>query len=232
MFDNITIKEYPRNGSANAEVMESGQERLLCVLALDTSTTMDPYLDQLRAGVGIFFDTLRQDPYAMARVEVCIITFDDEARIVVPCTDVGSVKVPTISCGGTTAMHQAVDLAMEQIQIRKEQYKKTGTDYSRPWLFLMTDGMANDPDSGAFQRLMQAQRDKHLTAFPIAIGDNADKEILHQLREDHLIFTVEPENLRKCFQYLSNSVTVGAKSQKGQKAYLENPVEYQIGVEM
>lgn len=230
MSANVMIREYPRNGSFNSDVIDSGQQRLVCVLLLDTSASMDE--GQLKEGIRQFFQALKEDPYATARVEVCIITFDDEARITLPCKSVPELFMPDISCGGMTAMHQAVDLALEQIEVRKAQYKKVGVDYFRPWLFLLTDGYANDADNGAFQRLVEAQAGAHVTAFPVAIGNATDDETLHQLREDHMIFRLDEKNVVKLFNYLSNSVTAASRSKPGDRMAMPNPTEYQIAVEM
>ncbi|WP_295471304.1 VWA domain-containing protein [uncultured Subdoligranulum sp.] len=230
MATNVMIKEYPRNGSLNSGVIDSGQQRLMCVLLLDTSGSMEE--GQLKEGISQFFRALREDPYATARVEVCIITFDDEARIAMPCKSVPELFMPDINCGGMTAMHQAVDLALEQIEVRKAQYKKVGTDYFRPWLFLLTDGYANDKDNGAFRRLTEAQAGHHVTAFPVAIGNMTDDETLHKLREDHMIFRLDKDNVVNLFAYLSNSVPAASQSKPGERVTLPNPAEYQITVEM
>ena len=60
MATNVMIKEYPRNGSLNSGVIDSGQQRLMCVLLLDTSGSMEE--GQLKEGISQFFRALREDP--------------------------------------------------------------------------------------------------------------------------------------------------------------------------
>ena len=130
-----------------------------------------------------------------------------------------------------TAMHAAVELGLSELEARKDQYKANETAYYRPWMFMLTDGGANDADNGSFDRLLQSQRDKHCTFFPVGIGEHVDKNLLKSLKADGVILTASKENFKGAFVWLSNSLSRTSSSNPGQKVPLANPGDFQLEIE-
>ena len=63
------------------------EQKCLCVLVLDTSGSMswpssNPPIDQLNAGLQRFQEELLKDKVTRDRLEVAIVTFDDEVNTV------------------------------------------------------------------------------------------------------------------------------------------------------
>lgn len=219
----LNFKEYPRGGASNGPIENGGEIHLPCVVLVDTSTSMSEAMGELHDGLVALGEALKDDPQALGRVEFCIISFDDQARIVVPFAPAYDYEAPRLDCGGMTAMHAAVDLALEEIEARKDQYKANHTAFLRPWIFMMTDGGANDPDNGAFDRLLQSQRDKHCIFFPVGIGSEVDMGLLKSLKPDGVVLTAKKENFKGAFEWLSNSLSSTSDSNPGQKIKLPNP---------
>ena len=130
-----------------------------------------------------------------------------------------------------TAMHAAVEVGLSELEARKAQYKANQTAYYRPWMFMLTDGGANDADNGSFGRLLQSQRDRHCTFFPVGIGDQVDKDLLKSLKTDGIILTASKENFKGAFVWLSNSLSRTSSSNPGQKVTLPNPGDFQLEIE-
>lgn len=225
----INFKEYPRGGVANSNVVNGGEIHLPCVVLVDTSASMNIVKDQLHEGLMEMAEAL--DDQARGRVEFCVIGFDDDARILVPFGPVYDFEAPRLDCDGMTAMHAAVELGLNELEVRKGQYKINGTAYYRPWMFMLTDGGANDEDNGSFGRLLQSQREKHCTFFPVGIGDKVDKELLKSLRIDGVVLTAGKENFKGAFVWLSNSLSRTSNSNPGQAVKLSNPSDFQIEIE-
>lgn len=78
---------------------------------------------------------------------------------------------------------------MEEIDARKEQYRAQKTSFYRPWVFMLTDGGANDDNNGAFEALKQWQLGKYGLFFPVAIGNKADKTLLKGMQKDGVVLT-------------------------------------------
>jgi len=226
----LNFKEYPRNGSGNSAIENGGEMHLPCVVLVDTSSSMSRDRAQLHQGLIELGEAL--DEQARGRVEFCIIGFDDDARVLVPFGPAYDYEAPDIECKGMTAMHSAVECALNELEIRKNQYKENKTSYYRPWIYMLTDGGANDADNGAFDRLVQSQKDKRCIFFPVAIGEDADKELLKSLNEDGVVLKASRENFKNSFVYLSNSISLASVSESGTKVTLPNPNDYQLEVEI
>lgn len=225
----LKFKEHPRGGVANSPIENGGEIHLPCVVLVDTSASMNRVKDQLNEGLASLTGALNDQ--ARGRVEFCVIGFDDNARILVPFGPAYDFEIPRIDCDGMTAMHAAVDLGLSELEARKDQYKAKGTAYYRPWMFMLTDGCANDADNGSFDRLLQSQRDKHCTFFPVGIGDQVDKDLLKSLKTDGVILTASKENFKGAFVWLSNSLSRISNSNPDQKVQLPNTDDFQIAVD-
>lgn len=226
----FNMKEYPRGGAMNGVVVNRTEMHLPCVVLLDTSSSMRSVKDQLERGLDTLVNSL--DDQAKGCVEFCIIAFDDKPRILSKFGPLYDYETLRIDCDGMTAMHAAVELGLSEIEARKGQYKQEHVPYYRPWIYLLTDGGANDPDNGEFEKLLKAQKDKHCTFFPVAIGDEADINLLKTLREDGLVFKASKENFVGAFEWLSNSMSSISNSKGEKTVTLPNPVEHQLDVEV
>ena len=227
----IKFKENPRTGAENKRVENGGEMHLPFALLVDTSGSMEVSVDKLNEGLRMFGELLKEDSQAVGRVEISIITYDDDARVLVPFGPAYDYEAPRVTCGGMTAMHEAVDLALREIEARKEQYKETQTPYYRPWIINMSDGAPNDTDNGAFARLKKAQEDKHCTYFSVAIGESANIPLLKSLSIQNKVLKVDREDLKSVFVWLSNSLSKTSNSNPGDKVPLPDPRDYQIEIE-
>ncbi len=224
----LNFKKNPKGGVANSPIENGGELHLPCVVLVDLSASMASVKKQLEEGFALLGESL--DAQARGRVEFCVIGFDDDANILVPFGPAYDFEVPRFECNGTTAMHAAVELGLNELESRKNQYKANKTSYYRPWMFMLTDGYPNDSDNGSFDRLLQAQRDAHCTFFPVAIGETADMELLKSLTLDGVVLTASKENFKGAFVWLSNSLSRTSSSTRGQKVTLPNPSDCQLEI--
>lgn len=226
----FNMKEYPRGGAMNEDVVNRTEMHVPCVVLLDTSSSMAGVKNQLEKGLDTLVNSL--DAQARGCVEFCIISFDDEARIISPFAPVYDFETPAIDCDGMTAMHAAVKLGLSEIEARKGQYKQEHVPYYRPWIFMLTDGGANDSDNGEFNELLKSQKDCHCTFFPVAIGESADMNLLKTLRVDGLVLKASKENFEGAFVWLGNSMSRVSNSKGEKTVNLPNPGDYQLEVEV
>lgn len=121
---------------------------------------------------------------AVYSAEICIVTFDNQARCLVDFANVERQgDIPELEAQGDTAMGEGVNLALDLLERRKQEYKDKGVDYYQPWLVLMTDGVPNGSNSEymrAVQRTVDMVNSRKLTIFPIAIGDETDLSALNK----------------------------------------------------
>jgi uncharacterized protein YegL len=192
------------------------EPRCPCVLLLDISKSMrgDP-IQALTKGLQAFHDDLVRDPLATRRVEVAMITFGREVKIVHDFISVDEFTPPELVAGGLTPMGTAILTALDLLEARKAVYKQHGVPYYRPWVFMITDGKPKGEPESAFELAIRRVRDdeehKRCAFFAVAVkGAYVDK-----LKEISIRPPVELEGLNfvDLFVWLSRSTQQIAHSQ-------------------
>ena len=166
------------------DLVNNPTARVPVCLCLDVSGSMDGEpIRELNDGVRMFYDAIREDETALYAAEVCIITFGRNGAKCI--TDFASIELqpdaPVLNAGGMTPMGEAVNLGLDLLEKRKNEYKSKGVDYYQPWLVLMTDGVPNgNPGelSRAISRTVEMTNNRKLSIFPIGIGEDADMDVL------------------------------------------------------
>ena len=191
--------------------------RLPVYLLLDTSGSMsgEP-IEAVKNGVQVLISTLMQDPYALETAYISIITFDNQAKQLVPLTELPSFQMPTLTVTGTTAMGEALSLVAQMID---SEVQKTTSDIKGDWkplIFLMTDGSPTDNLQKGIARLRQS---KTGLIIACAAGHAADTEKLKQITEIVVqLDTADSNTIKAFFKWVSASISVGSqKIESGQK---------------
>lgn len=226
--------EFPKGGISNAPIENMGEVHVPCVVLVDTSVSMSEAQRELNDGLKALGEALKEDTLAVGRVEFCIIGFGSErkAKILVPFGPAYDYEAPYVVCDGpNTPMYEAVQLGLDELEVRKQQYKDNGTSYMRPWMFLLTDGYPNDRDNGAFGRLREMQDGKHCTFFAVGIGDKVDRNLLKSLHKDGIILTASKESFKDSFVWLSSSLSRTSTSTPNSKVDLPDTRSYQLTVD-
>jgi uncharacterized protein YegL len=173
-------------------------------------------LEELTKGVVAFYKSISEDEIAEASAEVCIVTFDDTAKCIEDFANIyRQNQTPSFRTGNRTAMGEGVNLALDLLERRKQEYANAGVDYYQPWLVLMTDGMPNgDPKEleRAITRVSEAVNNRKLTVFPIAIGAGADTATLSRFAPKQQVLKLTGLDFQKFFAWLSASVVRTAQS--------------------
>lgn len=165
------------------DLIENPVPRCACMLVLDTSGSMDgDPITALNNGVRQFVASVQHDDIARYSVEIGVITFGGNVTEESPMTPAHLIEsVPTLQSGGQTPMGAAVQLALDRLEERKNQYKKAGTSYYQPWLIIMSDGAPTDSDwKPAAHKSMLLDREKKMVVLPVGVGASADMSTLSQ----------------------------------------------------
>ena len=121
-------------------------------------------------------------------------------------------------------MGEAMNMALDLLEKRKNEYKVSGVDYYQPWIGLMTDGKPNGDRSEyarAAQRTCEMINDSKLTIFPIGIGEEADMSALAAFSPKRSPQKLQGLNFREFFAWLSKSVSKVSQSTPGDKIPLD-----------
>ncbi|MGD1714076.1 vWA domain-containing protein [Dapis sp. BLCC M172] len=163
------------------EFAENPEPRCPCVLLLDTSASMTGTpIQALNDGLETFRDNLITDDLAKKRVEVAIISFDNQVKIVQEFITADQFENPVLTAQGQTYMGTAIHKALDMIATRKSEYRNNGITYYRPWVFLITDGEPQGESEKvvkeAGDRIQQEEDNKHVAFFAVGVeGANMDK---------------------------------------------------------
>jgi uncharacterized protein YegL len=218
------------------DLVSNPTTRLPVCLCLDVSYSMsgDP-IQELEYGIEYFFEAIKSDEIARYSVELSIVVFGSEVTTILDFANIDRQRIPLLTADGFTPMGEGVNLALDVLEKRKEEYSSKGVDYYQPWMVLMTDGYPTDDTSSAISRVIQLCHNRKLTLFPIAIGHNADIGILKQfstLKNNAVLKVTSAEYFKSFFEWLSQSIAIVSQSVPGEKMSTPNPTQYNIEIEL
>ena len=183
--------------------------RLPVYLVLDTSGSMlgEP-IAAVETGVQTLVSALRQDPYALETAYLSVITFDSNAKQIVPLTELTAFQMPSINASGTTSLGDALSLLANKIdsEVAKTTVETKG-DW-KPLVFIMTDGGPTDNWQKGLAEFLQR---KTGIVVACAAGQGADTKVLKQITECVVqLDTADSSTIKAFFKWVSASVSIGS----------------------
>jgi uncharacterized protein YegL len=212
----------------SAESAVNYEQKCLCVLVLDVSGSMGGTpIDELNNGLQSFYKEITDDDSTSQRLEVSLITFSQIVTTVQEPALVENFTMPKLTAHGSTAMVNAVNVAIDKVQARKDWYKSTGQNYYRPWIILMTDG---EPDTdqdvnGLASRIKADIAAKKYAFLPIGV-QGANMSVLNQIAGDIPPMPLQGAKFSQFFKWLSASMGTVVKAEEGEKVTLADPSDW------
>jgi uncharacterized protein YegL len=209
----------------DVQLIDNSEQRTPLVLVLDRSGSMggEP-IDHLNQGLALLEQELKSDSIASKRVRLLVIQLgeNDQAEVVGDWTDAMEFSAPRLSASGTTPTGAAMDLALSKIEEEKQRFKQAGVAYTRPWLFLMSDGEPTDNWQEAAARCRQAEKANQVAVFPIAVGEGANQATLGEFSGKGALGVKRMHGLKfkELFLWLSTSMKVVSQSRPGGQVQL------------
>lgn len=197
-------------------VLNRGNKHVACVLLLDTSGTMqgEP-LEQLKRALETFRISQLSDPVANGCIDVCVVAFDDEARVLSPFCPLCDFVVPRLEAGGMTNLQSGISTAYAQIKKQMKVYGENGIDMAVPWILLLTDGMPNVGDTEEAIRFVK-EKEGHLPKprfFLYGIGTgNYDRQLMMRLCAPGRAWEATIESFSGMFDWVSQSFSQISRS--------------------
>jgi uncharacterized protein YegL len=212
----------------DVEFVENPEPRCPCVLLLDTSSSMrGEKISHLNDGLRTFQTALNDDSLAARRVEVAIVTFDSEIKVVQDFITADSFMPPMLTAQGTTHMGGGIQKALDMIQYRKQMYKDNGVMYYRPWVFLITDGEpqgeTDEVVEAAAWRIREEDRAKRLAFFAVGVEGANMTRLAAISPPDRTPVRLNGLNFHKMFVWLSTSMQRISNSRLGDQIALPPP---------
>jgi len=180
--------------------------RLPVYLLLDTSGSMtgEP-IEAVKNGVQMMLHSLRQMPQALETAYISIITFDTDAKQIIPLTDLASFQMVDIKASGVTSFGGALALLADKVQteVSKTTLEQKG-DW-KPMTFIMTDGVPTDDWQAGLNKLKAVY-----SGFLVgcAVGGSADSSILKQITNEVVsLQNADSESIAQFFKWVTASIS-------------------------
>lgn len=167
------------------------------------------------------------DPSAIETVHIAVITFDSQAKMVMPLTELTQFNPPNLNAGGTTSLGAALHLLGSSLDrdIVSNSSNRKG-DY-KPLVFLMTDGMPTDNWEHQADAIKNRTKQKVATIIALGCGGGVETSTLKRITEVVLMMdSVTPDQITQFFKWVSQSVStasVSAQAAGGGEAQAQLP---------
>jgi uncharacterized protein YegL len=228
------LRDIPRLTDYTLKSRGSDRRLPICI-CLDTSYSMGADFDEnknqdkapielLKDGIKDFYNELSSIKETK-HVEPCILSFNSNVEIIL---DYGTIKehlndidkIDSIQADGLTRTSVALNIAVESLEKRKNDYKDKGIGYYQPWLVVFTDGMpqyvksSDDEDNEEkytlkeLEYIRELEKAKKLHIIPIAVGDNIKDSFMKKFREDEDYLPLKKDSniqFSELFEYLAQS---------------------------
>ena len=205
------------------EFAENPEPRCPCILLLDTSSSMNGEpIYQLNKGLEEFKNQLMNDELAAKRVEVAIVSFNSNVEVVNDFKTANKFDPENLEATGLTEMGGAIEVAIDMLNKRKEDYKNNGISYYRPWIFLITDGEPTDSIERAITKVHSGEQSKQFAFFAVGT-DTANFDTLNRISVRKAL-PLKGLNFTSLFQWLSNSMCSVSRSTLNAEVALESPI--------
>jgi uncharacterized protein YegL len=224
MTDKMKLEE-------SVEFAMNPEPRCACVLLLDTSGSMlNEPINALNEGLKAFKDDLIKDPLASKRVEVAVVSFNNEVTVIQDFVTADDFEPPTLTAQGLTFMGIAINEALDMVEARKAQYRANSIAYYRPWIFMITDGEPQGEPEDAIQRASQRvktdEANGRVAFFAVGVQTaNMEKLKTISVREPVKLIGL---NFVKMFLWLSKSTQAVSHSKLDQQVPLPPPTGWGI----
>ena len=203
----------------SAETPDNYEQKCLCILVLDTSSSMDGQpINELNNGLQEFYRAIQRDEVASERLEIAIITFDSNVNVALEPQLIDNFDMPRLRTTGSTQLVDGVRLGIEKIEKRKEWYKETGQPYYRPIMVLITDGEPDyDQDiDGLSIDVDNAVNEKKLTFFGLGVRGYNHKKLAQICPVLSPPLPLDGYKFEDFFKWLSNSISVITSTHEGE----------------
>jgi uncharacterized protein YegL len=154
---------------------------------------------------------------ADAQIKIAVLKFDDSAEWI---TKNGPEEAETyiwrsLDATGMTAMGEACRHLQKKLSTKKGGFMQEATGSYAPAIFMMSDGQPNDDFEEGLKELKENNWFKASVKVAIAIGDDADKDVLAKFvgSPEGVITAHDPATLKKWIKFISVTASkVASKS--------------------
>lgn len=191
-------------------------------VVVDTSTSMrGGRIESVNAGLPELHRSIASDPVVSEKCRLAVLSFNTEARIDLPLSDLSEVqRMPMLEAGGRTNYKPALDLVESVITRDVAKIRRSGDQPLRSCVFFITDGRPTDAWKTRRDLLVDRSKNRlapHLVPYGVA---EADSETLERMTTG-FAYLAKPLGdaalaLREVFASIANSVVSSTRAAEPQ----------------
>ncbi len=186
------------------------------IVMADTSGSMsvEGKIEALNSALKEMKDTFTHESNLHAELHLGIITFGGIVQQHTPLTSIQDLKDEIfidLEATGGTPMGEALSLVNEWL----EDKGKIPSRAYRPVIILVSDGYPTDDWMAAFERFKSSERAQKATCLAMAIGSDADENMLSEFVNDleaPLFHAHDARDIHRFFRAVTMSVTTRSSS--------------------
>lgn len=220
------MSENPEQYAFSGESPDNYEQKCLCVLVLDVSSSMNGKpMEELNQGLKDFQREVQEDFVAAQRIEVAVVTFGSRADLIQEPALTSNFEMPNLRTNGSTKLVDGVRLAINVAEERKEWYKSTGQTYYRPWIMLISDGKPDkDQDvTGLAEEIETKVNNKGFLFYAVGVEGYNHKKLAEISHSNTPPLPLKGLAFTELFKWLSASIAMVSKSSEGQMLSLPSP---------
>lgn len=206
----------------------SPSQILPIMMALDLSGSMNTTVrisgktcfELLCEALHRMINTIADDPMLKRCVELGIITFSTDVKIVRPFSTLEKdSRLPTMCASGLTRIGEAVVTAAQEIRAHKQELIKAGkSNIVQPVLIILSDGEECDSSPTALAQAVKECKSGDFNVVPIFIGeDGATPGFLKELGDS---LNISQLNISDLFEGIV-SATISSLTTKAEESFRE-----------
>ena len=167
-----------------------------------------------------FKEQVSSDAIARQRVDVSLITFGEDVQVISDFVPISEMPTPTLTAGGCTEMAQGIQTAIDLVKRRTKLYAQMGTPCHKPWIFMITDGLATSSDQAmvdAAERIRtEENKGSHgrLTFWALGISDYNQEQMSSLTKR---VMELRDMDFSGMFDLLSESLITISQSYMGDR---------------
>ena len=203
------------------------------ILLTDISGSMsvDGKIEALNSAVSEMIPSLAAESDSRVEINVAVITFgNDEALLHLNLTPSRDVKWSPLCAAGRTPLGAALRAARRVLDDRSII---TSSSY-RPAVVLISDGLPTDDWEQPLQELLSSERASKADRFAMAIGDDADMNVLQKFvgaNGPNVFKAHEAARIRTFFKLVTMSVSMRSRQLDPNSVVSVNPDEINDNIE-
>jgi uncharacterized protein YegL len=182
------------------------------ILLLDVSGSMHgAKIQNLNEAVKDMLQTFRDTENGETEIHVAIITFGAEVKLHQALASASDIAWHDLSASGGTPLGTALKMAKAMIEDKNVVPSRA----YRPTVVLVSDGRPGDSWSQPLADFIKDGRSSKCDRMAMAIGADADEEVLGKFIEgtkNPLFYAENAKQLREFFKFVTMSVTIRTQS--------------------